>query len=218
MIGVEVPAAAVALLALVGVFALVDWIAVAARSRALEYAAKPAVVAALVGVAASLAPVDESQRLLFVVALLFSLAGDVYLMLDEDRFLEGLVAFFLAHMAYVTGLALDVVGLVALGAAVAVVTAVALPLGLRVLGAVRRGPDPGLLGPVIAYTGALGLLLAVAIATGDAVAAGGALLFAVSDTLLGWRRFVRSRPWMPVAIMVTYHLGQTGLVVSLAVQ
>ena len=37
----------------------------------------------------------------------------------------------------------------------------------------------------------------------------------MSDTILGWRRFVGSKAWMPVAIMVTYHLGQVGLVASL---
>src|SRR5207249_662545 len=34
--------------------------------------------------------------------------------------------------------------------------------------------------------------------------------------LIAWNRFVRSQPWMPLAIIVTYHLGQTGLVLSLA--
>lgn len=216
MTGVELPGGtAAALLAVAGVVAVVDWIAVAAANRTLEHAAKPVVMAALVGVAASLAAADESQRLLFVVALLFSLAGDVYLMADGDRFVDGLVAFLLAHVAYVTGLAGDVVGVVPLAVAVAAVTVVGLPFARRLVAAVRRGPTPGLAGSVIAYAVALGSLLAVAIATGDVAAAGGALLFAVSDTILGWRRFVASRAWMPVAVMVTYHLGQAGLVVSL---
>jgi hypothetical protein len=43
----------------------------------------------------------------------------------------------------------------------------------------------------------------------------GASLFFASDSLIAWNRFVRPRAWAPVAIMVTYHLGQAGLVTSL---
>ena len=44
----------------------------------------------------------------------------------------------------------------------------------------------------------------------------GAILFYVSDALIGWTRFVRDVRHGRVAIMVTYHLGQIGLVLSLA--
>ena len=46
-------------------------------------------------------------------------------------------------------------------------------------------------------------------------AVAGAVLFLTSDTILGWRQFVSQRPWMPVTIMVTYHLAQAALVISL---
>ena len=38
----------------------------------------------------------------------------------------------------------------------------------------------------------------------------GTLLFVISDSILGWARFVRSEPWMPLAVMFTYH-GAIGL-------
>jgi hypothetical protein len=57
-------------------------------------------------------------------------------------------------------------------------------------------------------------MVASAAAAGNAWAVAGALLFLTSDTMLGWRQFVSKRPWMPVAIMVTYHLAQAGLVIS----
>ena len=47
------------------------------------------------------------------------------------------------------------------------------------------------------------------------MAALGALLFVTSDGLIGYSRFVRVPSWAPVAIIVTYHLGQAGLVLSL---
>jgi alkenylglycerophosphocholine/alkenylglycerophosphoethanolamine hydrolase len=69
------------LLILAGVSALVDWAAVATRRHPAEYVFKPLTLALLVGVAVTLQPVDGLQRAYFVTALLFSLAGDVLLML-----------------------------------------------------------------------------------------------------------------------------------------
>ena len=96
-------AAAWALLVVAAVLAVVDWIGVARGSRALEYVGKPGALAALVLVALTLDPADGSARTWFVVALVLSLAGDVFLMLPRDRFVEGLASFLLAHVAYVVG-------------------------------------------------------------------------------------------------------------------
>ena len=43
----------------------------------------------------------------------------------------------------------------------------------------------------------------------------GTTLFVVSDSLLGWRQFVRSHAWMAVAVMVTYHAAIVSLALSL---
>ena len=61
----------------------------------------------------------------------------------------------------------------------------------------------------------ISLMVAAAAAAGNAWAVAGAVLFLASDTILGWRQFVAQRPWMPVTIMVTYHLAQAALVISL---
>jgi uncharacterized membrane protein YhhN len=47
------------------------------------------------------------------------------------------------------------------------------------------------------------------------VAGVGAVLFVGSDSMIAWDRFVRPFAWAPLAIMVTYQLGQAGLVASL---
>jgi hypothetical protein len=59
-------------------------------------------------------------------------------------------------------------------------------------------------------------MVACALASGNALAATGAVLFMVSDTLIAWNRFVRELNWAPITIIVTYHLAQAGLVLSLA--
>jgi hypothetical protein len=59
-------------------------------------------------------------------------------------------------------------------------------------------------------------MVVVAYASGGAFAIVGATLFYVSDALIGWTRFVKPIPRGRLVIMVTYHLGQAGLVLSLA--
>ena len=69
--------------------------------------------------------------------------------------------------------------------------------------------------PVTAYMAVISAMVVCAAGTGDGVAVAGAALFYASDALIGISRFVRSTPWAPVAIMVTYHVGQCLLVLSL---
>jgi uncharacterized membrane protein YhhN len=58
-------------------------------------------------------------------------------------------------------------------------------------------------------------MFACAVATLNPLAGAGAGLFFVSDTVLAWNRFVRPLGRGPVAVIVTYHLAQALLVLSL---
>lgn len=208
-------AATRAFLVVAGLAAIIDWIAVGRSDKRTEYVAKPLTMAALVVVALTIDTTPDARQAWFVAAGVFSLAGDVFLMLRRDRFLQGLVAFLLAHVCYVVGLVQAplhawpaVVGLIIVTAAVTVV-------GRVVLRAVRAN-HPALLGPVIVYLVVIATMVVTAWAAGPAVAIGGATLFFASDSILALQRFVRPMGWAPVAVMVTYHLGQAGLILSLA--
>ena len=61
----------------------------------------------------------------------------------------------------------------------------------------------------------ISVMLATACATGNVLAGVGAALFVSSDAMIAWNRFVRPFPAADIGIMVTYHLGQAGLVLSL---
>lgn len=205
---------AAALLAVVAVAAVSDWAAVAAERRPVEYACKPLTLAALIGVAVSLDPVDPTVRAWFVVALALSLVGDVLLMLPRDLFVFGLGAFLLAHVGYVVGLVaagLDpagvAAGLVVVGLAGAVV-------GSRLVRGIRRA-EPAMAPPVVAYMAVISAMVVAATGTLHAAAVAGSLLFYASDALIGWGRFVRAVPHGRAAVMVTYHLAQVLLVLSL---
>jgi uncharacterized membrane protein YhhN len=190
------------------VLAPLDWIAVARRSAALEYATKPAAVAALLLWAAGASHPAAALE----AALVFSLIGDVLLMLPSDAFLPGVAAFACAHVAYVAAFSAP---LRARLAWLAVVLLVGAPATARLL---RAAPGRGLRVALAAYGLLLALMAASALASGSARAAVGGVLFLVSDTLLAWNRFVRRPDFGHTAVMVTYHLAQLALVASLRSQ
>lgn len=207
---------AVILLIAALVVAAVDWWAVATDRRRLEYVAKPATMVVLIAAALAIDPADGTQRTWFVVALLLSLAGDVFLMLPKDLFVPGLASFLLGHLAYIAGLLSGPTSGTGLAVGLAII-AVALPLlGGRILRAVRSGDEPALLGPVALYVLVISAMVVSAGASGDALALAGALSFYASDALIAWTRFIQPLRWGRVAVMVTYHAAQLALVASLA--
>jgi uncharacterized membrane protein YhhN len=156
----------------------------------------------------------DARRSWFVAALVFSLAGDVLLMLSHEQFVAGLVAFLVGHLCYIAGFWTDGPSAVAFaGSAVVVALAIGV-LARRILPSVRAS-EPGLVGPVAGYMLVIGVMVATAIAVGNPLAAAGAVLFAGSDSMIAWDRFVGEFPGAGVSIMVTYHLGQALLVLSL---
>jgi uncharacterized membrane protein YhhN len=204
------------LLVVAGVPALADWVAVASGKRRLEYVCKPLVIVALVAVAVVIQPAVPAQRAWWLAALALGMAGDVFLMLPRDRFVAGLAAFLVGHLAYIAGFhAAGVpVGTTALWLAVLLVP-VSLALVAIIRGA-RRAGKPALAGPIMVYALVISTMAASALAGRSPLAAGGALLFIASDGLIGFRRFVGNRRGMGLGVIVTYHLGQAALVLSLA--
>ncbi len=197
------------------VLAAIDWYAVGTGSQRLEDVAKPLTMVALIVAAVALDPVDGTARTWFVIALALSLLGDVFLLRAETRFVPGLASFLLGHLAYVAGLRM--LGSSTAGLIVAIVAVlIAMPtIGLPVLRAVRRGSEPELLAPVTVYIVVISAMVLAAGGSGRVIAFAGALSFYASDALIAWNRFVQQYPWGRVAIIVTYHLGQIGLVLSL---
>lgn len=201
------------LLLLAGIAAVGNWIAVARAHQTGIYVCKPLTLALMVASACTLDPAtSHAVRIWFVVALVLSLLGDVFLMLPTDAFVAGLGSFLLAHVAYIVGLNLESDGNWWWAIPVAVAVGV---LGTRLVQGIRRSGHPEMVVPVVAYVLTIAVMVASALASGNAVAAVGAVLFMISDSLIGEQRFVQPRGWQPVAIMVTYHLAQALLVLSL---
>jgi uncharacterized membrane protein YhhN len=210
-----VTGAAFLLLALALVVAAADWLAVLQGSKALEYVCKPLTMVVLFAAALALDVDDPTVRTWFLVAIALCLLGDIFLMLPQDLFVFGLGAFLLGHVAYIVGMHVDgVAGGRFLAGALLVLVALVV-VGLPILRGVDQGSEPELVGPVVAYMLVISTMVASAIGTGHVAAIAGATSFYVSDALIAWNRFLQEMRHGRVAIIVTYHLAQVGLVLSL---
>lgn len=207
-------AAAVALaVAIAGMLADVGM--VLAGRQHLRPLTKPVGLAALTIAALACSPDDAGQRAWFVAAFALSLAGDVFLLREDRLFLPGLVSFLLGHVAFVVGFC--VAGLRAgyVLAGLMVVLLVLGPVAPRLLSAIRRGPEPAMVVPVVAYMAVISAMSITAVGAGPLLAMLGAWLFMASDTTLAWNRFVRPTPSAGAVVMVTYFAAQVLLFLGL---
>lgn len=214
--------------------AIADWIAVARGWKRLEYVAKPAAMVVLLGLLLFVGGLDSLPVLCFALGIFFSLSGDVFLMVSFARFSNrwfvlGLIAFLLAHVAYVLGLNVplpDVSPLWSLGLAL-VLALTASRILRRIITSIRQKRLQRMALPVALYGTVITLMLLSALLTlyrTDWVtpAAGlvslGAALFYLSDILLAWNKFVNPIRNGRLANMVAYHLGQAALVAGVILQ
>lgn len=184
--------------------AALDWWAVSQERKPVEWIAKPAALAFLL----LWAMLGSEASWLLLAALTFSLLGDVYLMLPANLFAAGLGAFLIGHLGYIAVFDAPLVWRLVWSA---VAIAASAPVALRI---VRAAPG-ALRGAVVAYMLVIGVMVGSAIASGSLIAAAGALLFMISDSMIAWNRFVAPFGGARVAIIVTYHIGQLLLVCAL---
>ena len=175
--------------------------------------AKPAVLVALIVTALALGATDDAAGVWLLVALVFGLAGDVFLLGESDtRFRLGLASFLVGHLAYVAcfiALGLDPQGwnylsFLVLGGCLLATRQVAASTYLRG-GLALAAAGRGLHGRDRRH----GHLRVHHRCRADRRRRD---VFAVSDTVLARDRFVR--PWdrAQLLVMVTYHVGQALIV------
>jgi uncharacterized membrane protein YhhN len=201
------------------VLAAVDWYAVWRRDRRTQLWAKPAVLVGLIVTALALGASNDAAGIWLLVALVFGLCGDVFLLGEDDRsFRLGLGSFLVGHLAYVgcfIALGLDpqswnYLSFLVLAGCLLATRQVAMATYLR--------GGLALAAPVAVYTVVIGAMVIYAFTTGVGLIAWGAAIFAVSDTVLARDRFVH--PWdrAQLLVMVTYHVGQALIIAGVLSQ
>lgn len=186
----------------------------------LHYACKPlATVLLLLLAARAAAPVSARYRGTILLGLLFSLLGDIFLMLPVDLFLAGLGAFLLAHLCYMGAFFAGSDARTRLAS-----IALFAVFGVANLAGLLPRLESAMRVPVIAYVIALLLMAGFALARARSLraregaastmaasarlAAIGAALFVGSDTLLAWNRFGGGIPLASLWVLSTYFIAQ----------
>ena len=215
------------LIAAFGFAALEAW-ALWKNNPRLEVVAKPAVMVALffwLWTSAGL----NGALLWFGLGILFSLVGDVLLMISLDRlFLPGLAAFLLAHLAYLVGFNTPLPALSSWGLILAFIIGLSgVRIMRRIIAPLAAQGQASLRFPIIVYGLVISLMLLSAMLkltdiSWDAVAALlvalGAFLFYMSDIILAWMKFIAPIHNGRIYNILAYHLGQIALIAGVVVQ
>ncbi len=151
-----------------------------------------------------------------LIGLLFSLAGDIFLMLPKDRFIPGLVSFLIAHLFYISAFTV--------GRGFGFTWWLLLVLiiyGAGIFYFLKRGLG-SLVAPVLVY---LIVILTMLWQAGEnwlavqqtpfLLAFAGAILFAFSDSTLAINRFRKKFPAARALVLSTYFLAQWFIVLSI---
>jgi len=210
------------------IFAGLESFALRKNLNKLEYVVKPAVMICLF-TGLYLNTGLQGLTFWFGVGLVFSLAGDVLLMISLDRmFIFGLIVFLFAHIAYLIGFQNELATATAWSFLLIIVLSIsAVRVMRRIVSAVRAKGQTRLVNPVILYSVVITVMLYAAMTTisnpawstnASFFVSVGAFLFYVSDLILAWNKFVSPIKNGRVLNIAAYHLGQIGLIAGVISQ
>lgn len=157
--------------------------------RLLIYIFKPLTMVLILVIAGLGQGTSPFYKYTILAGLVFSLAGDIFLMLPTDRFVPGLVAFLIAHLFYITAFASEIGSLIWWPLIPLFIFGVGIYFILApALGKLRL--------PVLVYIAAILTMAWLAWErwiqvdqTGALLASIGAVLFVLSDAILAINRF-----------------------------
>lgn len=203
-------------------FAILDWISVWKEWKVGVYIAKPATILFLLLWSFVISGWRGGMSW-FGTGLIFSLAGDIFLMLNPRFFMPGMLAFFFTQICYLIGfnaVPLEFTFLVGMAAVIA---------GMAASGVIRliqpalqaRMTGRWSLLPFYVYFASVTLMLLSAwlcllrpewSQPAAGLAAGGGTLFFLSDSLLSYDRFVKPIHHGRFWVHMTYQAGQLALI------
>ena len=204
------------------VLAIVDWIAIYRDHTTVNYFAKPATLLALIAWFTSLGGWQLGLTW-FGLALIFSLAGDILLMLPDRFFIYGLYAFLITHICYIIGFnpaqPVNTLPTLLIGAGVLLISSVLFNVLRKAI--LLRQDQRKMETPLLIYCLALSMMLFSGLLTlaqstwtpgASGLAAAGGILFFGSDGLLAYNRFVKILPNARFYVRIGFHLGQIALI------
>lgn len=186
------------------------------RSPRLLYLFKPLSIGLIILLAWNTGASGPDRYFWLILAgLLFSAAGDIFLMLPRDRFVPGLLSFLIAHLLYIAAFAAPAGFFASPWLALPYLAGAGLLLLILL-------PRTGKLAmPVCVYATALAVMGWQAASRWQALqdpaslyAMLGAILFLVSDSVLAFNRFAKPFRAAEAILLTTYFAAQTLIALS----
>jgi alkenylglycerophosphocholine hydrolase len=210
------------------IFAALEIFAVQKRQARLEYIAKPLVMLALFFWLWTSTDV-KGAALWFGVGVLFSLVGDVLLVMPREQiFLFGLIAFLLAHIGYIIGFNVPLPPSSAWGFLLAIMIAWGSSRIIRrIMTPLAAQGQLHLRIPILIYAVTISIMLLSALikltdmswnANAALLVGVGAFLFYISDLILAWNKFVSPIQNGAIYNITSYYLGQIMLIAGVVLQ
>ncbi|WBL15751.1 lysoplasmalogenase [Sutcliffiella sp. NC1] len=153
-------------------------------------------------------------------ALVFSLIGDIFLMLREKWFIHGLVSFLIAHILYIVGFIVSFSFTFSFNIFLLVVALILLAVILYfyLFPNVRKEGGKKLLFAVAFYIIIITTMVSLAIMTGTKILIAAAFLFFVSDAILAVNKFKVRFRLADYFVMSTYFTAQLLFAISIGGQ
>lgn len=197
--------------------AAAEWTAVWRSWHKVRWITKPGTLLALIAWFTQISGWQGGMAW-FGLGLVFSLLGDILLLLPPRFFIAGLAAFLLAHIGYILGfsLPLHLPGWKII-LPLLVISGVFILLMRRIRSGLHQQGEDGMLIPVTVYSIILSLMLLAALSTllrpdwqplPALLVSTGAGLFFISDSILANDRFVHPMRRGDLMVMVAYQIGQ----------
>lgn len=201
------PMTALAILTLVTAFLHI--VADNKKHYAMIYTLKPLTMLFIILSLLAFGSFNEWYHYLILIGLLFSLLGDIFLMLKNKKFIAGLISFLIGHCFYIGAFSTQLEYEPSLSAYLIFTV-----LGTAVFAWLSKGLGKYLM-PVAIYTAVISIMSVMAVSMYIEMpnpltfaAAAGAVLFQLSDSILAINKFKRPFPAAQPIILSTYYVAQ----------
>ena len=186
-------------------------------SKRTKYILKPGTMVLIIALAIYGSSLETTFAKWVVVALCFSLVGDVFLMLEERWFIPGLISFFIAHVFYIiafwNSFILHIMSKTSLLVALSLIL-FSIWFFLFLLRYVKEAGGVQLAIAVASYILVISIMMWSASLAGSSILIVASLLFVISDAILADDKFRNPFSIAQHMVMITYFTAQLLFAIS----
>ncbi len=187
-------------------------------SKLTKYILKPGTMILIIALAIYGSGLETTFAKWVVVALFFSVIGDVFLMLNNRWFVHGLISFFIAHVFYIiafwNSFALDMTSQTSIFVAVSLFI-FSIWFFVLLLRFVTEDGGVKLAFAVAVYIFVISVMMWSASLTGSGILVVASLLFVISDAVLAYDKFRHPFRVAEHIVMITYFTAQLLFAISI---